>query len=292
MAQRFLTLEAAIDLLFSLPDDEREGASVCQLPPLEDGNITDEEHVNENDFSEVVPDDVCGHVEVMQCSDEDVDSPSACSSPEPRRKKPAGRQFTAGKGRKASPKARKTNTPKRPHTPVWGDRATFDKTLPSESPPLLLEAFPELANMSPFMLFSKFISPEYLGSLAELTARYALQKGEEVDVTGADIADTTPFRLRTRIGALQKIFVGSDAAMTHIAFRRDVTMALLQLKPKLTVRPGPRVHPRHEDRKTDGHYMISTTQGRCAECKKNTTNQCQQCKKRLHKKCFAAYHGL
>ncbi|KAL3201142.1 hypothetical protein MRX96_043098 [Rhipicephalus microplus] len=41
--------------------------------------------------------------------------------------------------------------------------------------------------MSPFMLFSKFISPEYLGSLAELTARYALQKGEEVDVTGADI---------------------------------------------------------------------------------------------------------
>ncbi|KAL3203432.1 hypothetical protein MRX96_011970 [Rhipicephalus microplus] len=84
----------------------------------------------------------------------------------------------------------------------------------------------------------------------------------------------------------------SDAAMTHIAFRRDVTMSLLQLKQKLTVRPGPRVHLRHEDRKTDGHYIISTTQGRCAECKKNTTNQCQQCKKRLHKKCFATYHGL
>ncbi|KAL3193754.1 hypothetical protein MRX96_000053 [Rhipicephalus microplus] len=85
---------------------------------------------------------------------------------------------------------------------------------------------------------------------------------------------------------------GSDAAMTHIAFRRDVTMSLLQLKQKLTVRPRPRVHLRHEDRKTDGHYIISTTQGRCAECKKNTTNQCQQCKKRLHKKCFTAYHGL
>ncbi|KAH8034610.1 hypothetical protein HPB51_025901 [Rhipicephalus microplus] len=187
MAQRFLTLEAAIDLLFSLPDDEREGASVCQLPPVEDGNITDEEHVNENDFSEVVPDDVCGHVEVMQCSDEDVDSSSACSSPEPRLKKPVGRQFTAGKGRKASTNARKTNTSKCSHTPVWGEHATFGKTLPSESPPLLLEAFPDLANMSPFMLFSKFISPEYLGSLAELTARYALQKEEVVDVTGADI---------------------------------------------------------------------------------------------------------
>ncbi|KAL3222044.1 hypothetical protein MRX96_005006 [Rhipicephalus microplus] len=84
----------------------------------------------------------------------------------------------------------------------------------------------------------------------------------------------------------------SDATMTHITFRRDVTMSLLQLKQKLTVRPGPRVHLRHEDRKTDGHYIISTTQGRCAECKKNTTNQCQQCKKRLHKKGFAAYHSL
>ncbi|KAL3258170.1 hypothetical protein MRX96_046422 [Rhipicephalus microplus] len=188
MAQRCLTLEAEIDLLFSLPDDERKGASVCQLPPVEDGNITDEEHVNENDFSEVVPDDVRGHVEVMQCSDEDVDSSSACSSFEPRRKKLAGRQFTAGKGCKASTNARKTNTLKRSHTPVWGEHATIGKILPSESPPLLLEAFPDLANMSPFMLFRKFISPEYLGSLAELTARYALQKEEVVDVTGADIA--------------------------------------------------------------------------------------------------------
>ncbi|KAL3187233.1 hypothetical protein MRX96_025545 [Rhipicephalus microplus] len=57
----------------------------------------------------------------------------------------------------------------------------------------------------------------------------------------------------------------SDAAMTHIAFRRDVTMSLLQLKQKLTVRPGPRVHLRHENRKTDGHYIISTTQGRSSK---------------------------
>ncbi|KAL3188739.1 hypothetical protein MRX96_022243 [Rhipicephalus microplus] len=34
---------------------------------------------------------------------------------------------------------------------------------------------------------NKFISPEYLGSLAEPTARYALQKREEVDVTEVDI---------------------------------------------------------------------------------------------------------
>lgn len=594
MAKRFLTLEAAIDLLFSLPDDEREGASICQLPPDEDGNITDEEHVNDNDFSEVVPDDVCGQVEVMQCSDEDFHSSSRSSSPEPRRKQPELRQLTAAKGRKASTKAGKAKRPKHSHTPAWGDHATFDKTLPSDRPPLLLEAFPELANMSPFMLFSKIISPEYLASLAELTARYALQKGEEVDVTGADIGqffglllfsgyhsvpsegsywstaedlclpivatvmarnrfrqlkrffhvvDNTQLQAGKKMGKIQpfydeiskcfrqfgvfheslsidesmvpyyghhscKMFIrgkpirfgykiwmmcssngypyameiycgrnekddktplgirvvsnmisvlqapeqhevyfdnfftshglltkladqgiratgtvrdsrtggcplksvkdvgkeergsfhykcdgavytcrwndnavvtvssnhlshepvgsakrfsrrsnkkveipqphlikkynegmggvdvmdrllgsyrprlrskkwwwnlfsnglnmaliagwllhcelhkGTDAAMTHIAFRRDVTMSLLQLKQKLAVRPGPRVHPRREDRKTDGHYIVSATQGRCAECKKNTTNQCQECKKRLHKKCFAAYHGL
>lgn len=118
MAQRFLILEAAIDLFFSLPYDEREGASMCQLPPDEDGNITDEEHVNENDFSEIVPNDVCRHVEVVQYSDENIDSPSACSSPEPRRKKPEQGQLTAGKVHKALTKAVKTKTPKRSHAPV------------------------------------------------------------------------------------------------------------------------------------------------------------------------------
>lgn len=85
---------------------------------------------------------------------------------------------------------------------------------------------------------------------------------------------------------------GSNAAMTHLAFRRDVTMSLLHLKQKLTVCLGPRVHPRSEDRKTDGHYIIPATQGTCTHCKKNTTKQCQECQKRLHSKCFAAYHGL
>lgn len=77
-----MTLEAAIYLLFNLSDEEREGASIFRLPPDEDGNITDEEHVHENDFSEVVSELICGFSEVMQCSDEDV-SPTECWSPEP-----------------------------------------------------------------------------------------------------------------------------------------------------------------------------------------------------------------
>ncbi|KAL3195165.1 hypothetical protein MRX96_045722 [Rhipicephalus microplus] len=41
--------------------------------------------------------------------------------------------------------------------------------------------------MSPFMVLCKTISPEYIDSLAELAAREAPLKGEEVDVTEADI---------------------------------------------------------------------------------------------------------
>ncbi|CAN8022712.1 unnamed protein product [Ixodes persulcatus] len=66
---------------------------------------------------------------------------------------------------------------------------------------------------------------------------------------------------------------GTDAAMTHLAFRRDVAMSLLHPKQKLALRPGPRVHPSIAERKTDGHYIVSATQGRCAECKKKKNTQ-------------------
>ncbi|KAH9374879.1 hypothetical protein HPB48_014406 [Haemaphysalis longicornis] len=88
MAQRFLTLEAAITVLFSLSDEEREDASICHLPPNEDGNNTDEEHVQESDFFKLFPEDICGCSKGMQYSNEDV-SPTECLSPEPRPKKPA-----------------------------------------------------------------------------------------------------------------------------------------------------------------------------------------------------------
>ncbi|KAJ8891538.1 hypothetical protein PR048_004066 [Dryococelus australis] len=37
---------------------------VCQLPPDEDGRLTDEEQVNEDQLNEVTPADVCGMIEV------------------------------------------------------------------------------------------------------------------------------------------------------------------------------------------------------------------------------------
>ncbi|KRY26246.1 hypothetical protein T01_12715 [Trichinella spiralis] len=42
MASRFLTLENAIDYLETLPPEEQINAEVCQLPPCEDGNLTDQ----------------------------------------------------------------------------------------------------------------------------------------------------------------------------------------------------------------------------------------------------------
>ncbi|KAH9375010.1 hypothetical protein HPB48_007854 [Haemaphysalis longicornis] len=65
----------------------------------------------------------------------------------------------------------------------WGAHFTLDKPLANQNPQLLLETFPELANMNPFELFSKIISPEYLGLMADMTATYALQKKTKVLVT-------------------------------------------------------------------------------------------------------------
>ncbi|XP_003370501.1 piggyBac transposable element-derived protein 3 [Trichinella spiralis] len=69
MASRFLTLENAIDYLETLPPEDQINAEVCQLPPCEDGNLTDEEHIEEDDLDEVMPLDVCGGVDVTVDSD-------------------------------------------------------------------------------------------------------------------------------------------------------------------------------------------------------------------------------
>lgn len=165
MAQRFLTLEAAVELLFSLFNEEHEDASICQLPPDEDGNITDEEHVNDNDLSEVLSPDVGGHVEVMRCTDDDVDSPE-CTSLEPQRRRPArktreetvvGTSAWAGKAHKASTKAgNKTSKPS--NRAEWSQHSTFYKKLANQHPRPLVEEFPELANMNPFAVKQIYFS--------------------------------------------------------------------------------------------------------------------------------------
>lgn len=79
--------------------------------------------------------------------------------------------------------------------------------------------------------------------------------------------------------------------ISHLEFRRQVTMYLLRRRERIESHPGPRSHLKIQTRLSDGHYIVDSKQGRCVFCKKNTFKKCFQCQKRLHEKCFPGYHG-
>lgn len=61
---------------------------------------------------------------------------------------------------------------------------------------------------------------------------------------------------------------------------------------KIVTKPGPKAIKSLETRKTDDHYLVSTTQGRCVQCSKNTKNKCYKCDKRIHQHCYTIYHNI
>ena len=74
----------------------------------------------------------------------------------------------------------------------------------------------------------------------------------------------------------------ASEAVTHLEFRREQVIGLLKGSSRQRlVGPAAAVPPCV---RFDGveHYIESTTQGRCAECGKNTKKQCGKCKKKLH----------
>ncbi|KRX35239.1 hypothetical protein T05_9248 [Trichinella murrelli] len=154
MASRFLTLENAIDYLETLPPEDQINAEVCQLPPCEDGNLTDEEHIEEDDFDEVMPLDVCGEVDVTLDSDRIVNEDDVY---------------------------------------VFSDSQTWSKRKPLNHIfenilvlPLSTVA-PELIFLTPIELFYKIMPKEEMSHFAEMTKRYALQKGVTLSVEEEDI---------------------------------------------------------------------------------------------------------
>ncbi|XP_003377264.1 hypothetical protein Tsp_01459 [Trichinella spiralis] len=52
--------------------------------------------------------------------------------------------------------------------------------------------------------------------------------------------------------------------MTHLAFRRDITAHFLRARLLQISRPEPRSHLPHSLRSSRGHFLQSSTQGRCA----------------------------
>ena len=80
--------------------------------------------------------------------------------------------------------------------------------------------------------------------------------------------------------------------LSHLEFLRSITQVLLRLNDRLISKRGPKASKPIETCMTDDHLLVSTTQGRCAQCTKNTKYKCFRCDKRLHQHCYAIYHNI
>jgi len=86
-------------------------------------------------------------------------------------------------------------------------------------------------------------------------------------------------------------------ALSHLEFRRQVTLALIK-SPNYTrtqLGGGPQgKQPATVQYDGEGHIRAPCDQGRCRVCQKNTRIMCLKCKARLHtdrgKDCFAVFH--
>jgi len=82
-------------------------------------------------------------------------------------------------------------------------------------------------------------------------------------------------------------------SMTHLEFRREITLCLLKSSEERATTGGGSHADLPNDVRFDGqgHTRIEATQGRCVNCKKNCRHQCEKCAVRLHvKDCFEQYH--
>ena len=86
--------------------------------------------------------------------------------------------------------------------------------------------------------------------------------------------------------------------MNHLEFRREIAICLLKSPmEEQTKVTGGTLPSLPKDIRFDqiNHYKITTTQGRCKICQKNTRYKCQKCNVQLHSDkgavCFDLYHG-
>jgi hypothetical protein len=127
--KKFLTVAEVAQYLEEM-DSDCEEVDVAILPPSEDGNVTEEEEINEENLEEVIPGDVCGEI-VVSHQEPETDM---------------NEEILVPKNRK--------------ETLNWRKNKEFDKIIESSKPAKLSETHPELINLSPFELFKKFITFE------------------------------------------------------------------------------------------------------------------------------------
>ena len=84
--------------------------------------------------------------------------------------------------------------------------------------------------------------------------------------------------------------------MSHLDFRREITLCLLKSSKVRKQNGGGHISDLPNDIRFDGivHMRQSTTQGRCKVCLKNVRVMCSKCAVRLHSEknavCFEMYH--
>lgn len=183
-SKRFRTVEEALDYFQTLESDDSEcdTADICILPP-KNGDVTDNEDIDEGELSDVVPRDVSGEIDIITNSsvseevnfpdlpstsvNEEVDVPNVPSTP----------------GTSGSHKTKKRKFEMENPVPSWRKNAEFDKKILGPDITPLLVTNPELEQLSPIDLFHKIISNDYRKHLAYMSQLYALQKGENIDMS-------------------------------------------------------------------------------------------------------------
>ena len=79
-----------------------------------------------------------------------------------------------------------------------------------------------------------------------------------------------------------------DKKLSQLQFLRNLVHQYARVESK-----KPRLNssiPRIVSKDSNGHFLTSTSQGRCAYCKKNCRLLCEKCNKRMHQLCFPLYH--
>ena len=102
-------------------------------------------------------------------------------------------------------------------------------------------------------------------------------------VNGINTAVVAAWKLHCRVTL-------PSQAMTLLDFRREVVHGLTLGASRL--RLGGPTSAISECVRFDGveHYLVSSTQGRCAYCQANTWKMCAKYGKRLHELCFPLFH--
>lgn len=78
--------------------------------------------------------------------------------------------------------------------------------------------------------------------------------------------------------------------LSHLEFYREFTVALLRIAPRKN-RPRT-VHYHISRRKSNCHFLVQKTQGRCAQYTVNSRVDFNECNIKLHLKCVSLYRRL